>query len=177
MASSSQRGMASQADRRSQARLDPRSLTLTRNAACPNLLLSCPLQHENARKTREEYVKLQQDITRALLYLTVCTHCVSWLLACGVADNAQERTSIAISRRAVPELCAVCPLAAEILLLEGCAFRVPVCGNIASTVGVICSSAHTCSRPGPKHDWGNPSRLNWRMLEHVPVHVQAQRMT
>ena len=76
----------------------------------PDLLLFCPLQHENARKTREEYVKLQHDITRALLCLTKWPHLHElfvMLSACGVADNAQERTPIAIRIRSPRAVCCV----------------------------------------------------------------------
>ena len=63
-----------------------RVLQIDQERSMPELLLCCPLQHENARKTREEYVKLQQDITRALLRLTVwpplheAVYCASCLL-------------------------------------------------------------------------------------------------
>lgn len=110
----------------------------------PELVLWCPLQHENARRTREEYVKLQQDITRAVLCLTVCPRLHELfvvLLACaGGAANAQKCTPFALSRHALPKLCCVSPCSAAPVALvtrRVCIPRACVCKHLCC--GIISS--------------------------------------
>ena len=115
----------------------------------PDLLLFCPLQHENARKTREEYVKLQHDITRALLCLTKWPHLHELfvvLSACGVADNAQEDTPIAIR---ISSARAVCPTAAE-----SCCYKGVHSACLCVERSLVLWASPACSRPGPQDDWG-----------------------